>query len=68
MRNLLRSTRDTIVWTRSLDMESMSGRMDGYIKAILIMILGMDLVNYMKAVSLFIGVSGKVGSRLMRKL
>ncbi len=42
--------------------------MDGYIKAILIMILGMDLVNYMKAVSLFIGVSGKVGSRLMRKL
>ena len=45
-KNPLRFTKGIIVWIKSLDMECINGKMDGYIKEILIMIIEMVLESY----------------------
>ncbi len=63
----MRFIRDIIAWIRSLDMEFINGRMDGYIKEILIMTWEMVSGNCMKVWSLFTEAFGIMENSQMKK-
>ena len=66
-KNPLRFTKGIIVWIKSQDMEFINGKMDGYIKEILIMIIEMVSESYIMEINWFIEDFGIMESKPTNK-
>ena len=67
MNSHIKIIKDTIAWTKSRAMECMSGKMDGFIREILITISGLGSENCMMEKNLSIEAIGRMANRLMTK-